>query len=88
MSKAFVERFITTKEDGHDFFPYDSTPPTFEYVKEYMESVMHDVFKNHMRDASTAEAASIAAMEKKWNGDQEYREQCIRDAAEYIMDID
>ncbi|MCG8608965.1 MAG: hypothetical protein MI864_00375 [Pseudomonadales bacterium] len=88
MSKAFVERFITTKDDGHDFFPYGDAPPTFEEVKEHMESVMHDVFRHHKRDAPKETVAMISAMENKWNGDQEYREQCIRDAAEYIMDID
>lgn len=92
MSKAFVDRFIVTKDDGHDFYPYDGRVPTADEVREYMEGNMSAVFENHLTWAleseRNTEAAAIAAMQKRWSEDTAYREQCIADACEYITDVD
>lgn len=89
MSKAFVERFIVTKDDGHDFYPYNGIAPSFEEVKEYMLDNMIEIFSIQKdRAANQSEAASIAAIEKQWRLSDKYRERCIAEAAEYIMDIE
>lgn len=89
MSKAFLERFIVTKDDGHDFYPYEGVKPSHEDVREYMLSNMEEVFEIHKERAENqAEAASVQAIAKQWRTSEKYRNECIAEAAEYIMDVE
>lgn len=86
-TKNFVNRFIVTGDDGHDFYPYEGRIPTLDEVREYMKNNMEDVFKNHIENADPNIAGSIANMRKAWNENEIYREKCTVAAYEYICDV-